>query len=285
MRFVFIADFFVNQVLGGGEINNEELINILKEKGHKVKSVNSRFVTLNFLEEHKHYNFIVANFAQLSEVAKAGLLEKKYIIYEHDHKYLRDRNPALFDNFLAPKEEIVNYEFYKAAKAIFCQSSFHENIVKRNLNLKNITSLGGNLWSKESLDLMKGISQNKKSKRCSILKSNIGHKNTSAAIKFCQAKNLDYELIEDANYHNFLKKLGANDKFVFFPGTPETLSRVVVEARMMGCSAITNNLIGATKEPWFEKKGTALIKIIREKRKEIPQRVVEVFSENTSNDE
>ena len=278
MRFVFIADFFVNQILGGGEINNEELINILKEKGHKVKSVNSRFVTLNFLEEHKHHNFIVANFAQLSEASKNGLLEKKYIIYEHDHKYLRDRNPALFDNFLAPKEAIVNYEFYKAAKAIFCQSSFHENIVNRNLNLKNITSLGGNLWSKESLDLMGAISQNKKSKRCSILKSNIGHKNTALAIKFCQAKNLDYELIEDVNYHNFLKKLGANDKFVFLPSTPETLSRVVVEARMMACSAITNDLIGATKESWFDKKGIDLIEIMMSKREEIPALVEGAFS-------
>ena len=116
------------------------------------------------------------------------------------------------------------------------------------------------------------------------MKSNIGHKNTYEAIKFCQAKNLDYELIEDKNYHNFLRKLGSNEKFVFFPKTPETLSRVVVEARMMGCSTITNNLIGATKETWFESKGPELIEIIRKKREEIPQVVVEAFRENTPSD-
>ena len=47
---------------------------------------------------------------------------------------------------------------------------------------------------------------------------------------------------------------------------------------------ITNNLIGATKEPWFELKGTDLIKIIRKKRKEIPHMVVETFRENTFSD-
>ena len=53
---------------------------------------------------------------------------------------------------------------------------------------------------------------------------------------------------------------------------------------MMGCSTITNNLIGATKESWFESKGLALIEIIRKKREEIPQVVVEAFRENTPSD-
>tara|TARA_R110000803_G_scaffold194716_1_gene257859 strand:- start:557 stop:1414 length:858 start_codon:yes stop_codon:yes gene_type:complete len=284
LKFVFIADFFANQVLGGGEINNEELIFILNKSGCEVKTINSGFVSPDFLEEHKSYNFIIANFVQLSEESKKALLKNKYIIYEHDHKYLIDRNPALFNDFLAPKEAIVNYELYSSAKAILCQSSFHKSIVERNLNLKNIISLGGNLWSEESLHLMEEISKNDKKESCSIMKSNIGHKNTSEAIRFCQAKNLDYELIEDKSYHNFLRKLGSNEKFVFFPKTPETLSRVVVEARMMGCSTITNNLIGATKEPWFEQKGSDLIKIIRKKREEIPQVVVEAFRENTPSD-
>jgi len=284
LRFVFIADFFADQVLGGGEINNEELVSILKDIGHEVKCINSRFVSPSFLEEHSACNFIIANFVQLSEESKKALLKKKYIIYEHDHKYLIDRNPALFDNFLAPKEAIVNYEFYKSAKAILCQSNFHKSIVERNLNLENTISIGGNLWSEESLRLMEEVSKNDKKKSCSIMNSNIGHKNTSEAIIFCQVKNFDYELIEDKNYHNFLKKLGSNERFVFFPKTPETLSRVVVEARMMGCSTITNNLIGATKEPWFELKGLALIGIIRKKREEIPHMVIEAFCENTTSD-
>ena len=111
MKFVLIADFFANEILGGGEINNEELVFILKDTGHEVKCINSRFVSPSFLEEHSACNFIIANFVQLSEESKKALLKNKYIIYEHDHKYLIDRNPALFDNFLAPKEAIVNYEF------------------------------------------------------------------------------------------------------------------------------------------------------------------------------
>ena len=36
--------------------------------------------------------------------------------------------------------------------------------------------------------------------------------------------------------------------------TAETLSRIVVEARMMDMKVITNNLPGAVKEPWFKKR-------------------------------
>ena len=50
---------------------------------------------------------------------------------------------------------------------------------------------------------------------------------------------------------------------------PETLSRIVVEARMMGCSVITNELVGATSEEWFKLKGEELIDLMVEKRETI----------------
>jgi len=130
---------------------------------------------------------------------------------------------------------------------------------------------------------MEEISQKEKNKACSVLKSNIGHKNTLEALRFCQVKNLEHQLIEDKNYHNFLRKLGSNEKFVFFPQTPETLSRVIVEARMMGASIITNNLVGATKEDWFKLKGKELIDVMKLKRRELPKKIIKVFNEDTLN--
>ena len=73
--------------------------------------------------------------------------------------------------------------------------------------------------------------------------------------------------------------MGSNESFVFFPQTPETLSRVVVEARMMDMKVITNNLPGAVKEPWFKKRGTELIDIMRNKRQEISNIVINIFEE------
>ena len=32
MDYIFISDFFVDQVLGGGELNDDELVKLIKQK-------------------------------------------------------------------------------------------------------------------------------------------------------------------------------------------------------------------------------------------------------------
>ena len=41
----------------------------------------------------------------------------------------------------------------------------HKNIVQKNLNLDNIVSIGGNLWSEDILDLLEKYSEHKKQNR------------------------------------------------------------------------------------------------------------------------
>ncbi|MBP93665.1 MAG: hypothetical protein CMC55_06060 [Flavobacteriaceae bacterium] len=277
MKLVFIADYFVEQILGGGELNNEQVIDILKSRGYEVKKINSHLVDEAFIEDNKEHYYIVANFVNLSENCKNLLLDKKYIIYEHDHKYLRVRNPGLFQDFIAPKEQLINIGFYRNAQSVLCQSQFHLDIIRKNINLDNLVNLSGNLWDTESLEFMRTVSQKEKRNLCSIMSSNIEHKNTTEAIMYCQAKNLEYALISDNNYYRFLEKLGANKKFVFFPKTPETLSRVVVEARMMNMQVIVNKMIGATREPWFSLKGEELIDLMIEKRDNITDTIIHLL--------
>jgi len=205
------------------------------------------------------------------------LMDMDYVIYEHDHKYLKSRNPATYRDFKAPPSELINYSLYKNASAVFCQSKFHKDIVQKNLDIDNVINVGGNLWSEQSLNVIEQVSKLEKKDCCSIMQSNISHKNTTEAIKYCNHKDMDYELVSDKSYFEFLRKLGSNMKFVFLPQTPETLSRVVVESRMMGCSVITNNLVGATKESWYKLKGRPLINKMREKHKEITDLIERVY--------
>ena len=277
MGYVFIADFFADQVPGGGELNNEELISILRED-HDVKKVNSHLVSKQYLESNLAAKYIISNFINLSEECKKYLIENcKYIIYEHDHKYLIDRNPALYKDFLAPNERIVNFEFYQNALAVFCQSSFHQEIVYKNLKLDNIKSLGGNLWSLASLENIRNFTKKEKLDKYSIMDSAIPHKNTYETRRYCELKKIKYELIPSLKYLDFLDRISNNNTLVFFPKTPETLSRIVVEARMMGMRVVTNKLVGATKEEWFRLKGEDLISAMGNKRDEIVNNVIRAF--------
>tara|TARA_R110000824_G_scaffold142003_3_gene308895 strand:- start:248 stop:1084 length:837 start_codon:yes stop_codon:yes gene_type:complete len=277
MKIIFIADFFVEDVLGGGELNNHELINMLISDGRSVKKIHSHMVTENFIEENRNSKFIVANFINLSQKCIEALYNKDYIIYEHDHKYLITRNPGDFKDFLAPKEAIINSIFYVKAAAVLCQSKFHLDIVNKNLNIDNLINLSGNIWSERSLNVMLKQNDLPKLETCAIINSSIEHKNTREAVMYCQYKKIPFKLINSENYEEFLRLMGENKAFVFFPKTPETLSRTVVEARMMGMGVIVNKMIGATGEPWYEKKGPELINIIRNKRTEIKEKVLEAI--------
>jgi len=289
-NIVVISDFFIDETIGGGELNDHELVELMIDRGHKVYRLKSKNVTVELLNaligEDLSTNFIISNFRMLSEECKRMFYsptfkngQLKYMIYEHDHKYLKTRNPAYYEDYHAPREEIINYEFYSKAMAILCQSQFHADIVKLNLGFSNIVSLGGNLWASETLDFLEEQSTKpKQENKYSVMESDIPHKNTAEAAAFCKYKDLDYELIPSQPPLDFLQQLGKNEKLVFFPKTPETLSRIVVEARMMGMTVVANKNIGATKEPWFKFKGKELVDIMREKRNEIPQRIIGMFN-------
>ena len=158
-----------------------------------------------------------------------------------------------------------------------CQSSFHKSIITKNIDIENVVNVSGNLWSTDSLNYIESILNNDKKDRYSILKSNTWHKNTSETSFYCRKKGYEYDLISSNDYHEFLSLLSRNNKFIFLPKTPETLSRVVVEARMLGITTITNKNVGASYEPWFELKGLDLINHMRNKRITIPNLIKEMF--------
>ena len=130
-------------------------------------------------------------------------------------------------------------------------------------------SLGGNLWSIKVLELLKQLSKQEKDIGCSVMDSDNWHKNTAGAVAYCKREDIKYSLVSSGDYVQFLRQLGLNQKFAFFPKTPETLSRVIVEARMMGMSVVTNGLVGAAREGWFHLKGEDLVDYMTGKREEI----------------
>jgi len=277
---IFIADFFADQVNGGGELNNQVLIDSLSDKGYNIGCANSHIVDIEFLKREKARKYIVSNFMNLPIESRKFIEENlEYTIYEHDHKYLKNRNPAEYEDYKAPESEIINQTFYKNAKFVYCQSNFHSQIVRKNLNFDNIVSVSGNLWTDDSLEFMREMSKKHKNSACSIMDSATSHKNTEGALKYCHKKGYEYELIPSCPPKQFLSRISNNDKFVFFPLTPETLSRIVVEARMMGLKTITNKRIGAVTEEWFSLKGADLVDFMYEKKSQIIERIEEFVNE------
>ena len=191
----------------------------------------------------------------------------KYILYCHDYKFIPHTNPAVYPNFVAPSNELINVAFHKDAHKIICQTQFQKDIYDRNLNCGEQTiNFSGNLWSEEHLELFRQLLETKKNSKYAIVDSKYPQKGVQEAKDFCEKNNLDYDIIGDPDYLTFLKKLSLYSHLVFFPSTPETCCRIIVEAKMIGLEVTTNELIGASYEEWYKLNGKELIDCMKNKR-------------------
>ena len=153
---------------------------------------------------------------------------------------------------------------------VFANRKKHRSVLQNNLSITNVCNLGCSLWSDDNLSLIREGLKSKKDKKYFILNDPNPIKGTPKAIGFCKEKGLNYNLVDKSSYSDFIKSLASHEGFVTFPTTLESFSRVVLEARMLGCRIATNKLNGCTHEPWFSQyKGEDLINFVGEKREEI----------------
>jgi hypothetical protein len=264
---IFISDFYYPGFTGGAELNDYSLIsrfvNNAKIEVWKKKCTD---INIDFLKNNKDANFIISNFVTFSEESKDYLKDHcKYIIYEHDHKYLKKRNPISYKNFKAPKEELANYNFYRNAKLVICLTQLAVDVIKDNTGLENIKKIGASVWRDQDLDYLNQIRKEEKKDCYAIMDSNNPIKKKAKCIEYCEKNNLNYELIKDSDNKKFLKKLNDYKGLVFMTGHLETCCRIIVEAKMLGLEVITQKkLIGAASEEWFSLNGKELTEKIRQ---------------------
>lgn len=262
----FIADFYQDQLPGGGESNDMNLIKHLKTNNTVLcyKSNEVSIKDLNTLDV-----VIIGNFVLLPQEIKQYLINnKKYIIYEHDHKYVATRDPSVFLNFEIPKYQIVNSDFYEGSYCTVVLSQICKDVLKLNLPNVKVDNIGCSLWSEEKFLLLEKLSKAKKNEKTCIMYSDNPTKNYLKAKNYCLLKNIDYDSIPNKNHSDFLEALSMYRTLLFLPKVLETFSRLCCEAKMMNVNVMTNRkLIGFYSEPSSEQSGIELINTMKEKNK------------------
>tara|TARA_A100001015_G_scaffold321685_1_gene454088 strand:- start:2599 stop:4200 length:1602 start_codon:yes stop_codon:yes gene_type:complete len=273
-KVYFIADFFSDEVAGGAELVDSVLCKHLTTRGLeviKLRSFESDRIKIS-LSDKSYY--IISNFTGMSDEIKDILKNSNYCIFEHDHKYLTTRDPSVFPNYQAPAHAIINRDFYANAKTVFCQSKKHKEVVESNLKLNNIVNLGCSLWSEEELSSLQDALSVQKTNKVAVLQSHNEIKGQKESVEYCKNNNIEFDFLPGMPYGEFVSKLSEYDKLVFFPKVLESFSRLAVEARVLNCSLITNNLLGCASEEWFrQKKGKELLSFLRLKKKEILEKI------------
>ncbi len=272
-NIIFISDFFYEEIPGGAEAATHNLCESLYSNQPNVLKIKikSEQASVAFIENHKDCFFIVSNFVLLAPESLTALQTCQYVIYEHDHKYLRTRDPSPFKEYLAPSIALCNINFYKHAQAVVCQSQKHADILKSNLLLRNVVNAGCSLWSPEELDLLQELlNKQNKSKKTGIMKSDNWVKGTRQAMDYCDIKHISYDLIPPMEYMEFMRELSSYERVVFFSQVFETFCRFVVEARILNCEVLTNASNGCASEKWVvQNKGQDLLNAVRERQSEV----------------
>ena len=289
MKICFISDFFAEEISGGAELVDSEVIKHFTSKEYKIEKIRS-FESDKIKETFNQSNYyIISNFTGMADDVKEMFKTEKYSIYEHDHKYLVTRDPSVFPDYQAPGQVIINRDFYTYAENVFCQSTKHKEVVEKNLRLSNIVNLGCSIWSEEDLNSLDSACTVQKTKETAIFKSANQIKGQSESIKYCTEKELNFDLVGDLPYNDFVLELAKYEKFVFFPKVLESFSRIAVEARILGCQLVTNQNLGCASETWFrEKKGKDLLNFIRKEQERVLAKVEEAVcstEKDTDNEE
>jgi len=276
-KLVYVSDFFVEHIAGGAEINDSILLENLSKDIKVVKFLSREFTSKHVnLYLKSGFKFLISNFATLDVSTMQELVNnpKCYSIIEHDHKYLKHRNPSIYKDMLAPPQDIINRILYANAACVFAQSNIHKQVIQRNLKISNVVNLGMSLWSDEQLSIIEENYSDIKKPGCSIVNSQNPTKNTAGTIQFCETNNIEYNLIGSPSYEEFIKQLSEYERYVYMPIVLETFNRVIIEARMLGCKISSTNLNGCFSEDWFsEYKGKELIEYVRQQRQRVVNQV------------
>jgi len=282
-KIVFIADFFVDQIKGGAEIYDSILIELFRADNIEVVTFKNSDITANHVRLYRECNnhFIVSNFCMMSEEVMKELVENpgSYSILEHDHKYLKTRDPSQFKDNLAPDSQIIHRPLYLNAKNVFAQSKAHAECIKRNLQIENVINLRMSLWTDEQLNILLNNIDNPKQADTSVVNSRNPTKNTEGSIRFCKEKSLEYTLIGSPDYAEFIRQLSSHEAHAFIPRVYESFNRVLIEARMLNCKVYTTGLNGCVSEDWFKQyKGRELIEFARHSRPRIYNDIKEALA-------
>lgn len=270
-RVIFIADFFARDIMGGAESNDQVLIDHLSKK-YEVQEVRSSDASLEFLKANKDAFFIFGN--------RTGFREHvyvqntcRYIIYEHDHQYLRSRDPGVFKNYQASEADLVHPDFYRKAQAVIVLSKLHKECLDKNVSNVNSINIGCSLWSDEAFrnleEVLKSEGEKYKRDTYGVIEWTNPIKGFQYSLRLLESKHKETKIIKKQEPKTLFREMHKCHHFVFMPQVVETFSRICCEAKMLGLNLVTIPAkLGFASEDCYKLKGQELIdemKLRREK--------------------
>lgn len=260
----FVADLFVDQYVGGGELTTEAII---KGSYFPCNKVLSHTLTVAAMEQYRGAFWIFGNFASVpQECLLYAATNLHYAVLEYDYKYCKLRSPEKHVKMegdcqckSSTQAKLVSI-FLSNAKATWWMSQgqmdrYLENFPFLEKANNNVLS---SVLSAEKIDYINSLDTSQKNEKWLILNSPSWIKGVEDAVDYAKQNNLDYELVWGLDHKELLAKLAMSKGVIFFPRGGDTCPRMIIEAKLLDCELILNDNVQHKDEEWFQTREKTL---------------------------
>ena len=269
--FIFVADFFAEDLLGGAELTSEA---ILKKATDKVIKVRSKELSLDFVKSYENAKWIFGNFLGVNRIIPDYFIHKKlnYSIIEYDYKYCDIRMPEACKQHKGeccenkPIGQLIK-RFFLDAKDIWYMSKQQKDWYELAFPefKKDNAYVLSSILDDATLDKISNIDKSNKEDVFLIQDHPHPLKGTQQAIQVAEHNNLNYSKFSKLSHDQLLQKFAKSRGFIFTPTQFDTCPRVTIEAKLLDCELILSNKVQHATEDWFKGSSEDIINYMKER--------------------
>jgi hypothetical protein len=262
-KYVFVADMFASDYVGGAELTTEAILKAVPE-GSSIFKLHSQSLTDTIVEANPDKTWILCNWTQAPMEGLVELVNQshRFFVVEYDYKYCAHRSSHLHKlqtkqdcNCQNERRGKFVSAFYRKAQHVFFMSEGQRQEYFKQLpvllNHQERFTVLTSVWEPEDLDFLSSLKTPNQNETWAVLTGGSWIKNQSATEEYCKTRGIPYELVGNLPYRDFLKKLAQYKGLVFHPAGFDTCPRMVVEARILGLELDLNENVQHQNEEWW----------------------------------
>lgn len=260
---IFVADYFVEDYVGGAELTTEALIQSAVDI--TVQKVHSKDVSLAMLKSASDKHWVFTNATAMNPNLFPTIIGNlSYSVVEYDYKFCQYRSiekhkaeagvPCDCHDQIHGK---MTSAFFHGSKSLWFMSEDQEKRYTDRFPflLKNDSVVLSSVFDDSFFAMVNKNQQNPVPKeertKWIVLGSRSWIKGFEDAELHCKTNNLEYEVVWNVPYNELLEKLSKSKGLVYLPRGGDTCPRMVIEAKALGCELILNEHVQHANEEWF----------------------------------
>jgi len=267
--FIFVADLFVEQYVGGAELTFGAIVDSPQIPTHKILSKN---LSIGLMEQNRDRFWIFGNYADLSESCMIHAIKNlNYSVVEFDYKYCKYRTEHLHekaegscDCHTTTRGKLAALFVAKSKVNYWMSQGQLDTWSHRFPPLESCNNFVlSSIFSNESLNYILSLDTSNKNDSWIILGSSSWIKGKEDAIEYAKKNNLKYEVVWGLEYNQLLQKLATSKGLIQLPRGYDTCPRMVIEAKLLGCELVINDLVQHQNEEWFNLSKDDMVSYLR----------------------